>query len=334
LIRPDYDTPRCNRGKLDTGTFCNYDCEFCYYQGLLNNKTSFETIKKRIDILHKYGISEVDLSGGESSVHSQWFDILKYCDTRFDNISTLSNGWSFAREDFLVKSKQHGLKEILFSVHGYDESSHDDIVRRKGAWKRIMKAIELAHKHDIVVRINCTVYQRNQPGFDNYHDIVKRIKPLEVNFLTLNYWVNNKFADPIDYKNVTDKIKMCIDNIKNHVKYINVRYTPFCYMKGYEKYVCNQYQHIYDRYDWNKEIYDYNLDTSQEYSHREKIDLAYTKAKKDRLDTYKKPLACFKCKHFNICDGVEKQVKNFKPIPAPGKKIDQVNFYREEFYVD
>ena len=78
-LEKDYETPRCNRAKLDTGTFCNYDCEFCYYQGDLDKVTSFDVIKDRIDILHKYGITEVDLSGGESSVHKQWFDILDYC---------------------------------------------------------------------------------------------------------------------------------------------------------------------------------------------------------------------------------------------------------------
>src|SRR6056300_820579 len=90
----DYTTARCNRAKLDTGTFCNYDCEFCYYQGLLDVKTSYEDIITRIDKLHEYGITEVYLSGGESSVHKQWFDILKYCNERFTNISTLSNGWA------------------------------------------------------------------------------------------------------------------------------------------------------------------------------------------------------------------------------------------------
>ena len=328
----DYTTTRCNRAKLDTGTFCNYDCEFCYYQGELHIKTDFETIQKRIDILYDYGITEVDLSGGESSVHKDWFKILKYCNSRFSNISTLTNGRKFSNEDFLIKSKEHGLKEILFSVHGYDETSHDEIVRRKGGWKNIMKAIELSHKHDIIVRINCTVYQRNIDGLLNYHEIIKPLKPLEVNFLTLNYWVNNEHADPINYKRATDNIKTCIDNLKDHVKYINVRYTPYCYMKGYEKHVCNQFQHIYDRFDWNKEIYDYNIDVSRTYTDQEKIDMAYKAATEPRLKDYVKPVECLGCKYYNICDGVEKQVTNCKVYPEPGKKITDVNHYRHGFY--
>jgi MoaA/NifB/PqqE/SkfB family radical SAM enzyme len=331
----DYTTARCNRAKLDTGTFCNYDCEFCYYQGLLDVKTSYEDIITRIDKLHEYGITEVDLSGGESSVHKQWFDILKYCNERFTNISTLSNGWAFAKEDFLVKSKECGLTEILFSVHGFDEQSHDTIVRRKGAWRRIMKAIKLAHDHGIVVRINCTVYQRNHTGLSAYDKVIKKIKPLEVNFLTLNYWVNNKFAEPINYESVTNNIKKCIDKIVDHVKYINVRYTPYCYMVGYEKYVCNHFQHIYDKFDWNKEIYDYNsIDTSIDYTHNQKIDMAYDAARIIRLRDYKKPIKCLSCKYYNICDGVEKQVEEFDAKPVKGRKITDVNQFRHGFYED
>lgn len=331
-LHKDYDTPRCNRAKLDTGTFCNYDCEFCYYQGLLHLKTDYDTIVKRIDKIHSYGIDEIDLSGGESSVHKDWFKILDYCSTRFNNISTLSNGWAFAKEDFIKKSKEHGLKEILFSVHGYDQESHDTIVRRKGAWNKIMKAIELAHKHDIVVRVNCTVYQKNCDGVKGYDQVIKKIKPIEVNFLTLNYWTNNNHAEPIDYKLVTDNIKACIDKLKDTNVLINVRYTPYCYMQGYERYVCNQYQHIYDKYDWNVEIYDLDIDTSVSYTDREKIHMAYDTAAERRVKDYKKSIKCTGCKYMYICDGVDKQVKDFDYLPVRGKKIRDVNHYRDGFY--
>lgn len=332
LLEPDYTTKACTRAKLDTGTFCNYDCEFCYYQGLLHLKTDYTTIKNRIDKIHEYGLNEIDLSGGESSIHKHWFDILDYCNDKFDNISTLTNGWAFAKEEFLIKSKQHGLKEILFSLHGFDQQSHDTIVKRKGAWNKILQAIELAHKHGIVVRVNCTVYQRNHTGLTNYHKIIERVNPLEINFLTLNYWVNNKFAEPINYDQVTTSIKGCIDKIKHVVKYINVRYTPYCYMEGYEKYVCNQFQHIYDIYDWNLEMYNMNIDTTREYTACDKINLAYKTATQRRTEDYVKSSRCLTCKHLYICDGVEKQVKNFKYKPQHGKKIKNVNHYRTNFY--
>jgi len=330
-LEPDYTTQRCNRAKLDTGLFCNYKCEFCYYLNDLDKKTSFSVIKDRIDILYKYGITEVDLSGGESSIHKDWFKILDYCNERFECISCLSNGSAFANETFLLKSKQHGLKEILFSLHGYDEQSHNAIVGKSNAWKKIHKAIRLSKKHGIVVRLNCTVYQRNHERLIEYSKLVKDIKPLEVNFLTLNYWDDSEQLEPIDYLKVTNNIKLCIDEIVDDVEYINVRYTPYCFMKGYEKHVCNQYQHIYDIYDWNKEIYSYELDVDRAYTHEEKINLAYQAAKKERLESYNKPIECLQCKHFYICDGVENRVPP-TVIPEKGTKITDINYYRKNFY--
>ena len=331
-IKKDYTTKRNNRAKLDTGFHCNYKCEFCYYIDKLHLKTSFEEIKKRVDKIYEYGIDEIDLSGGESSIHKDWFKILDYCNEKFKNISCLSNGSAFSNENFLIKSKEHGLKEIMFSLHGYTEEVHEDIVGRKNAWGKILKAIELSKKHGIKVRINCTVYQKNYKGLVAYADILKKIKPFEVNFLTLNYWEDNKTFEPIDdYNKLTDNIKKCIDLIKDDIKLINVRYTPYCFMRGYEKYVCNQYQHIYDIYDWNKEMYDCDIDTSKKYTHEEKIDLAYNRAKRDRINDYKKPIECFKCKFFNICDGIENPL-NLVVSPEKGNKIKEVNYFRKDFY--
>jgi MoaA/NifB/PqqE/SkfB family radical SAM enzyme len=328
----DYTTPKNNRAKLDTGFHCNYKCEFCYYLNHLHLKTSFEKIKERIDYIHAYGITQIDLSGGESSIHKDWFQILDYCNDRFEHISCLSNGSAFSNEKFLIQSKQHGLKEILFSLHGYDKEIHDSIVGKIGAWKKIRTAIEHCKKHDIRVRINCTVYQKNYKGLERYAEVIKSIDPFEVNFLTLNHWDDSKNFEPIsDYIGLTDAIKRCIDLIKDQIKLINVRYTPYCFMIGYEKYVCNQYQHIYDIYDWNKEVYSEKLDTSKQYTPKEKIDIAYEATKEERLDAYKKPINCVRCKYFYICDGIEKQ-SNVKVLPVRGQKIKDVNYYRKNFY--
>ena len=60
--------------------------------------------------------------------------------------------------------------------------------------------------------------------------------------------------------------------------------------------------------------------------------MAYSEGKDRRNKDYKKPPACLLCKHYYICDGIENEVKDFKPIPEGGGKIVDVNYYREGFY--
>ena len=328
----DTETPRCNRAKLDTGTFCNYDCEFCYYRDQLHIKTPLDEVKRRADYLQQYGITQVDLSGGESAVSPDWFDILKYCNDKFDHISCVSHGGKFADIEFLRKSQQHGLKEVLFSLHGSDNAMHDGITNRKGSFDRILKAIDNAKQLGIVVRINCTVYGKNYSQLaGQFADLINQIDPFEVNFITLNYWGHANGMQNVPYHYMTDAIKQCIDRL-NKTTIINVRYVPYCYMKGYEQYVCNQYQHVYDVYDWNKEIYSGTLDVSKQYTDAEKLTLAYQECDKQRKQFYHKDVKCYACKYDYICDGVEKQIRGTELFPEKDLKIIDVNYYRKDHF--
>lgn len=325
----DFDEPMNNRAKLDTGTHCNYDCEFCYYKTQLHIKTEFEKIKERIDYLVDCGIAEVDLSGGESSIHRSWFDILDYCKSKGLKISTLSNGFKFAKREFLEKSQQHGLDEILFSVHGYDEISHDKLVGRKNAFKNIKRAIANAHELGVLVRINCTVTHDNYEGLPTeFVALMGELKPFEVNLLTLNYWDDADGQQSIDYAKVTPYIHQTIDAL--NVPIVNVRYTPYCFMKGYEQYVCNYFQHVYDVYDWNIAVYDGTIDPETYKADRMKA--MYEAAKHNRMHTYRKGRECIDCKHFFICDGIEKQMPETEVRPEPGGRITNVNHYRKGWY--
>jgi len=318
----------CNRAKLDTGTHCNYKCKFCYYIDHLNDVTPFEVIKKRIDYFYDCGIQELDLSGGESSIHKDWFKILDYCNERFKSVTTLSNGFMFANKEFAQKSKDHGLKEILFSLHGSSEELHDNLVQKKGGFKRMLEAIQNANDVGIIVRINCTVTQDNYLHLKKFVNIVKNFNVFEVNFLTLNYWNDAGKQVPIDYNEVTPKIHEAIDLLKDFCV-VNVRYTPYCYMKGYEKYVCNYYQHIYDIYDWNIAVYDMTI-KPDEYK-KDPVNALFNEAKENRNLFYYKPKECMMCKHFYICDGIENKM-NINVIPESGVKITNPVFYRNKYY--
>jgi MoaA/NifB/PqqE/SkfB family radical SAM enzyme len=327
----DRSEPINERAKLDTGTHCNYRCEFCYYKTQLNDITEFEVIKQRIDYLVACGIKEADLSGGESSIHKQWFDILDYCKSNGLRVSTLSNGYKFANKEFLQKSKEHGLEEILFSVHGYDKESHNDLVGHRKGFENIKQAIHNAHELGIIVRINCTVTHKNFKNLPTqFVELMQELKPFEVNFLTLNYWDDAGVQETINYAEVMPYVQQAIDLLKDRVEIINVRYTPYCFMKGYEQYVCNYYQHIYDIYDWNVAVYDGTIDPAEYRADTHKA--MYEAAAKKRNWTYYKTKDCLDCKYYYICDGVEKQIKDIKLQPEAGEKITQVNYYRKDWY--
>lgn len=311
-----------SRAKLDTGTHCSYKCGFCYYLNDLDKITSFEVIKDRIDTIYDSDIKEIDLSGGESSIHKNWFEILDYCADRFLSVSCLSNGSKLKDYDFAEKSHHYGLKEVLFSVHGWDEKSHDKIVGHPKAFKHMIQAIHNCNILGIKVRINCTVTGFNVDNMDDYAKLIEEIAPTQINFLPLNYWEDAKNTESCDYKVLSEGIKQAIDKLKNSDIQINVRYIPFCFMKGYEKYVVGVYQHIFDLQDWNIMMYGgKELDNPD-------IEDYYDTADWKRNNSYFKPKKCFDCKYFYICDGIEHKIKDTQEVhPEKGDKIhDPMNF--------
>jgi len=323
--------PMNSRAKLDTGTHCNYKCSFCYYFDKLDEKTDKEVIKKRALKLRKMGMSEIDLSGGESSIHRDWFEILQYCrEIGFTSISTLSNGSTFSNREFLLKSKEVGLSEILFSLHGYDKESHEEMVAHKSSFEKILKAIDHSHELGIKVRLNCTVTSKNVGAMTTYAALVNKIQPLQMNFLPLNYWDAAKNYSSENYEELSHGIKQAIDLIDPKIE-INVRYIPFCFMQGYEKYVVGVYQHIFDLRDWN--IIGYDVDTwSKDYTSNPGLEEYFEIAKKKRLLTYHKNKECFDCRYFNICDGVEHKIsstqKVYPVIDKNNARINDVMFFR------
>ena len=331
FINVNIDNKICPRAKLDTGTFCNYNCKFCYYKNELNKMTSFEIIKNRLDIIRSYSlIKEIELSGGESSIHPDWFNILKECSLTYNHISTLSNGSKFKDKKFLKQSKEYGLKEILFSVHGYKEV-HDEIVQHKNAFKNIDKAIHNALEEDLIVRINCTVCNTNSQDYENFLKYEIYIKDLiskgikQLNFIFLNFWDNNN-NDKITYQdymiNVQNTIQMTDSILMMYPEFdIRFRYIPYCLLSTkqiieHKERIYGQFQHIFDLTDWNKEIYNTNIFRKFSlFDKTESLKYAYNEAKQSRESDYYKIRDCVNCKFFTDCDGPEKQLKDFKFKP-------------------
>ena len=323
----------CLRSKVDTGYRCNLKCHFCYTLKNVNDAPkSFIDICKTLDKLKSIGINEVEFSGGEPTVHPNWFDFVEYADNIFDNVSVVSNGTKLCNEDFLIKSIAYGLKEILFSLHGWDEESHNNKVGRK-SFAKIMNAIDLAKKYKLIVRINCVLDNTFNPL--QYAKLINQIKPKQINFLPLNYWSDAKHLAKLDYTRASEHIKLCIDSIKLRSPGIdiNVRYIPLCFMEGYEKYCVGTYQHIFDKTDWN--ILSYNgRENSKTFVKKEIVinkENMFKQAKINRFHSYIKPPACTDCSMMYICDGIEKELSEQvnKLTPKFGKKITNINFFKE-----
>jgi MoaA/NifB/PqqE/SkfB family radical SAM enzyme len=307
-IKYNKDMKLCKRAWIFIGTFCNIKCRFCYYKNDLTKIIDFENIKFQIDMAKRLKMASVDISGGEPTIYPNYFEILEYSTKLFGSVSILSNGVKLSNEDFLKKSIDFGLNEVLFSLHG-TEYVHNTVVNSK-TFGKILKAIELCKKHNLIIRINHTLTTESINDIENYIKLINDIKPLQLNFIPENNWCdNNQFVER--NKNIY-KLNNYLDLIDNHIE-VNIRYVPYCLInEKYHKNVKTLYGHIFDLRDWSifYSYYRYNnfKDLPDEHLIDDKF-IYYRSIERiidKRINTYKRETKCYSCPYYLECDGFHK----------------------------
>ena len=105
---------KTKRVKVVTGLKCNIKCVFCYYRDSLNapNRRYNEIIH---DLLYarRHGISVVDFSGGEPTVHPDLPKLISEAKALgMEKECIISNGVRLSNREYLKTLKDAGLDEI------------------------------------------------------------------------------------------------------------------------------------------------------------------------------------------------------------------------------
>ena len=307
----------CKRVKIDVGLKCNLHCVFCYYrEHLKENFKPLESIKENVLSLYQCGFREFDLSGGECTLHPQFFEVLDFIQGLGASASIVSNGWKFKNQEFCQECWNHGLREILFSLHGTKEV-HNQITGNPKSWDYCVQGIWNCKELGYRARVNCTLLDLNYGCLSEYIDLINKIKPLEVNFILFNYNDDQKNTQSIHLKDICLELDNCLDDLDSKI-ICRVRYVPFCYLK-HRDLVFNYYQHIWDRWDWNP-LYSYTS-YREPFLNDQDLVLKNLDFLKLTHHLYIKKKECLQCKYFYVCDGLKRNERKLEVYPIPGRKI-------------
>ncbi len=254
------------RGVIYVTEICNQKCKFCYYvgegvsragwSGKIEKREHYplELLKKRADLFrHHYGLTHVDLSGvGEPTLYPFIKEIVKYCDEIGLKPAIITNG---QRLDVLKELIEDGhLDDVILSIHSTGEEFHE---LTEGDWNKSLESLRLLRDTKMNWRANVCVVK------DNLHKLVELIEVTHeyggrlMNFLVFNPHANTDLNDQANeiqasYSECAEAMKPAIDRAEELGVRIEVRYIPICTMKGYEKYVLNFTQWIFDPYGWEE----------------------------------------------------------------------------------
>ena len=169
-------------------TACNSRCLFCLDADTPRN-VYLEEEEVRAELLR--GREELDaekviISGGEASLHPQFFDFIRYAkDIGYDRVQTVTNGYRFADRQFYLDSMRAGLGEITFSLHGHNAELHNRLTQTPEGFERLIKGMVRAIRdpYGPIVNIDVVINKQNVGVIDKIIELAASLGVTEFDLL-------------------------------------------------------------------------------------------------------------------------------------------------------
>lgn len=228
-------------------TLCNLSCSHCIrnFTKKTDEQLSYKDIVFLLDEISAYdNNTQIIITGGEPTIHKQFFDILSYATSLFKNVTICSNG--VFSEEILQRFYKFPNITIQLSIDGSEE--FHDLIRGSGCFYKVINSLRGLTSHNIKTVISTTVNSLNIRDISNLENILTQFQILnwkidmeqtfskeeEVNCLSIESW--NSFVDymlinsrlPISIKKIFDFEVFKKMEIKKGKDYLKSIANPNC----------------------------------------------------------------------------------------------------------
>jgi len=276
------------RADIKIGFECNNKCKFCA-QGSKRQSCGNKDIKEIKNELLNASLSckEVVFTGGEPTIHKNLIELIKYAkNIGFKHIQIQTNGRMFAYKKFVEEIVGAGANEFAIAVHGHISSLHDYLTSADGSFFQSIKGIANLKESGQRVISNTVITKSN-------YSFLPQIAKLLIGLGVDQYQF--AFVHPVgraadNFYSLVPRMLMLEPFVKRGLELgidsgVNVmtEAIPYCFMKGYEKYVAEKIIPETKVYDFGNIISDYTL----------------YRRKEGKL----KGPQCHLCSFFSLCEG-------------------------------
>jgi len=207
---------------------CNLKCIHC-----LRNKDSFELSLLDIERIaadaEKLGAFEVTITGGEPTMHPDFFDVLDVFKKRKFKITLFTNAMGL-NKDTIKQLAQYEIEQIHISFYSLNSTVFDFITRVPGSFALVRRNLSLLRELKQTVILKTVVMEQN---YKELPDIEKYAEQMGMDW-SYNYMIfprNNGDTDVFKYRVSTE-----------HLKYLrDLGYKSYLTKKRNNKelYICN-----------------------------------------------------------------------------------------------
>lgn len=132
---------------------CNQSCDFCFDASNVlaagpATDMSAETFDRALSLVSRSARDiptfNITLSGGEPTLHRDFLRMVEQISKAGVSVTILSNGQAFADRRLMAEVLKFNVWNFQFSIEGASAEVHDRRVGSKGAWHKLLRAIENA----------------------------------------------------------------------------------------------------------------------------------------------------------------------------------------------
>lgn len=290
---------------LKTGFLCNNNCSFCVqgHKKKFGNKESDE-LKRYIKKSAEDGCVGIVFTGGEPTIRPDILELVKYAKkSGFKSIQIQSNGRRFAYVDFCKQIISVGANEFSPALHGHIPELHDHLTGANGAFSQTIRGIINLKRLNQLVITNTVITKSNYRHLPDIAKLLVKLKVDQFQFAFVHALGNaaENFDSVVPRKSLVEPyVKKALDIGINAGIRVMTEGIPYCFMKGYEKYIAEEIIPDTKIFDLDNVIEDYSK-------------LRFEEGKKRGPN-------CKKCKYFAKCEGPWREYpekfgwKEFRPI--------------------
>lgn len=158
---------------------CNQHCSFCPCS---KEESSFpfvklENIKETAkNFVLQQGVDNIVISGGEPTIHPDFFEILEYITKKLNcNVTLLSNGEKYSDDAFIRKIDQLNIDKKLTAIttiHSQNPKEHESINGSKGSFLRSINGLKKMSEIGINIIIKHCITTVNYRDLEDFYKFI------------------------------------------------------------------------------------------------------------------------------------------------------------------
>lgn len=211
----------------NTTKACNLNCKHCYRDAGKKGKDelSFEEAKSLLEEIKLAGFKIVVISGGEPLLREDIYGIIEY--TKYLGLrAVLGSNGTLITADVARKLKKAGLSRAGISLDSKRPEVHDEFRVFKGAFDKVLSAIEALKSVRLEFQIHTTVTKYNYKEIDSLIDFVEKLgaSAYHIFFLVPTGRGKEQSEDVIPMQDYYELLSKILDKQRE----VNLELKPVC----------------------------------------------------------------------------------------------------------